>query len=175
MAPKSKKKKDKKEPDRLLIVGKPDYERCDNKVVSARYSPLTFLPVVRINHLWTDRFLFSFSLINLFRNAFWMGIPSLILIILIFSHSLVGDTRTIPTVRECVFFTYGWIDVFRDILGFVWQCYLTMDDLRYVLFVPWLYDINILVWIDSLISLNQKNWNYARKVHWSLYYQYRYW
>ena len=60
MAPKSKKKKDKKEPDRLLIVGKPDYERCDNKVVSARYSPLTFLPVVRINHLWKDRFLFSF-------------------------------------------------------------------------------------------------------------------
>lgn len=41
------KKKDKKEPDRVLIAGKPDYERCDNKVVSARYTPLTFLPVVR--------------------------------------------------------------------------------------------------------------------------------
>ena len=42
------KKKNKKEPDRVLIAGKPDYERCDNKVVSARYTPLTFLPVVRL-------------------------------------------------------------------------------------------------------------------------------
>ena len=47
MSLKQRKKKDKKEPDRILIAGKPDYERCDNKVVSARYSLLTFLPVVR--------------------------------------------------------------------------------------------------------------------------------
>jgi hypothetical protein len=37
-----------KEPDRVLTLGKPDLERCDNKVVSARYNPITFFPVVRV-------------------------------------------------------------------------------------------------------------------------------
>jgi len=36
----------KKEPDRILIPGKPNLERCDNKVISARYTALTFVPVV---------------------------------------------------------------------------------------------------------------------------------
>lgn len=40
----------KKEPDRVLIPGKPDFEQCDNRVISARYSALTFVPVVRIYH-----------------------------------------------------------------------------------------------------------------------------
>ena len=40
----------KKEPDRVLIVGKPDSDRCDNKVVSARYTLLTFFPIVRCYH-----------------------------------------------------------------------------------------------------------------------------
>ena len=49
----NKKNKVKKvEPDRILIAGKPDYEQCDNKVVSARYSLLTFLPVVRIHDIY---------------------------------------------------------------------------------------------------------------------------
>lgn len=38
-------KKD-KEPDRILLPGKPDFDRCDNKVVSARYTIYNFLPVV---------------------------------------------------------------------------------------------------------------------------------
>ena len=41
------KKKKVKQPDRVLIPGRPDLERCDNKVVSARYTAVTFLPVVR--------------------------------------------------------------------------------------------------------------------------------
>jgi hypothetical protein len=41
------KKKKVKEPDRVLIPGRPDLERCDNKVVSARYNVVTFFPVVR--------------------------------------------------------------------------------------------------------------------------------
>jgi hypothetical protein len=41
------KKKKVKEPDRVLIPGRPDLDRCDNKVVSARYTAVTFLPVVR--------------------------------------------------------------------------------------------------------------------------------
>jgi hypothetical protein len=36
-----------KEPDRVLICGKPDFDRCDNKVTTARYTVVTFLPVVR--------------------------------------------------------------------------------------------------------------------------------
>ena len=40
-------KKKEKEPDRVLVPGKPDLERCDNKVVSARYTVYNFLPVVR--------------------------------------------------------------------------------------------------------------------------------
>jgi hypothetical protein len=35
-----------KEPDRVLICGRPDFDRCDNKVTTARYTALTFLPVV---------------------------------------------------------------------------------------------------------------------------------
>jgi hypothetical protein len=34
------------EADRLLVLGRPDYDRCDNKVVSARYTFYNFLPVV---------------------------------------------------------------------------------------------------------------------------------
>ena len=41
-------KKKVKEPDRVLIGGKPDLDQCDNKVVSARYTALNFLPVVRV-------------------------------------------------------------------------------------------------------------------------------
>ena len=41
-------KKKEKEPDRVLIPGKPDLDRCDNKVVSARYTIYNFLPVVRV-------------------------------------------------------------------------------------------------------------------------------
>jgi hypothetical protein len=36
-----------KEPDRVLICGRPDFDRCDNQVTTARYTALTFLPVVR--------------------------------------------------------------------------------------------------------------------------------
>ena len=36
-----------KEPDRVLICGKPDFDRCDNQVTTARYTALTFFPVVR--------------------------------------------------------------------------------------------------------------------------------
>ena len=41
------KEKKVKEPDRILMPGRPDLEQCDNKVVSARYTAVTFLPVVR--------------------------------------------------------------------------------------------------------------------------------
>lgn len=33
--------------ERILIAGKADYDRCDNKVKSARYTLLTFFPKVR--------------------------------------------------------------------------------------------------------------------------------
>jgi hypothetical protein len=38
--------KKKVEPDRVLILGKPDWNRCDNEVVSARYTLWTFFPKV---------------------------------------------------------------------------------------------------------------------------------
>jgi hypothetical protein len=44
MAPKA--KKETPEADRELIVGQGDYNRCDNKVVSARYTLWNFLPIV---------------------------------------------------------------------------------------------------------------------------------
>jgi hypothetical protein len=34
------------EPDRVLICGRPDFARCDNQVRTARYTLVTFLPVV---------------------------------------------------------------------------------------------------------------------------------
>jgi hypothetical protein len=40
-----------KEPEtleRILIAGKANFERCDNKVKSARYTMLTFFPKVRV-------------------------------------------------------------------------------------------------------------------------------
>jgi hypothetical protein len=36
----------KDEGDRILVAGRPDYERCDNKVITSKYTLLTFLPVV---------------------------------------------------------------------------------------------------------------------------------
>jgi hypothetical protein len=36
-------------PDRILVPGKSNLDRCDNKVVSARYTALTFFPVVRVS------------------------------------------------------------------------------------------------------------------------------
>ena len=41
------KKTAKKEPNRLLTPGKPDFQRCDNQVITAIYTPLSFLPMVR--------------------------------------------------------------------------------------------------------------------------------
>ena len=41
-------KKKEKEPDRILLPGKPDYEQVDNKVVSARYTLITFFPMVSL-------------------------------------------------------------------------------------------------------------------------------
>lgn len=38
----------KKEPDRILIPGRPDLERCDNRVISARYSFYNFVPVATL-------------------------------------------------------------------------------------------------------------------------------
>ena len=45
------KKEKAKEPDRILIAGKPDLDRCNNEVVSARYTALNFIPVVRVDTL----------------------------------------------------------------------------------------------------------------------------
>jgi hypothetical protein len=41
-----KKKKAAAEPDRVLVCGRPDFARCDNQVRTARYTLVTFLPVV---------------------------------------------------------------------------------------------------------------------------------
>lgn len=35
--------------DRVLVVGRPNYERCDNTIITARYTLLTFLPVVSVD------------------------------------------------------------------------------------------------------------------------------
>jgi len=36
---------EKDEDDRVLLAGKPDYERCDNKICTSKYTLLSFLPV----------------------------------------------------------------------------------------------------------------------------------
>lgn len=46
-----------REPDRILVPGRPDYERCDNKVVSARYTLYSFVFVVRVERKRTDCYL----------------------------------------------------------------------------------------------------------------------
>jgi hypothetical protein len=38
--------------DCVLIAGKPNYEKCDNKVKSARYTMLNFFPKVRLFFLF---------------------------------------------------------------------------------------------------------------------------
>jgi hypothetical protein len=35
-----------REPDRVLVAGRPDFDRCDNKVISARYTMASFFPKV---------------------------------------------------------------------------------------------------------------------------------
>ena len=39
-------KKEEPEADRVLIPGRPSLDRCDNKVVSAKYTAWNFLPLV---------------------------------------------------------------------------------------------------------------------------------
>lgn len=46
MPGKARNKKNKHQDDRLLVVGRPEYDRVDNKVVSARYTVWNFLPKV---------------------------------------------------------------------------------------------------------------------------------
>jgi hypothetical protein len=48
-----------KKADRILIAAKGELDQCDNKVVSARYTLITFFPLVRSKHL-------SYDLISLF-------------------------------------------------------------------------------------------------------------
>lgn len=33
--------------DRVLIAGKPDYNRCDNMITTSKYTVWSFLPLVR--------------------------------------------------------------------------------------------------------------------------------
>jgi hypothetical protein len=35
------------EGDRVLLAGKPNYDRCDNMITTSRYTTWNFLPVVR--------------------------------------------------------------------------------------------------------------------------------
>jgi hypothetical protein len=35
------------ETQRIIVVGRPDYERCDNKISTSKYNVFTFLPIVR--------------------------------------------------------------------------------------------------------------------------------
>jgi hypothetical protein len=39
-------KAQKDEGPRLLLAGRPDLERCDNKISTSKYSLLSFIPVV---------------------------------------------------------------------------------------------------------------------------------
>ena len=43
------------EPDRVLIPGRPDLERCDNEVVSAKYTVWNFFPKVSESYVWIMR------------------------------------------------------------------------------------------------------------------------
>lgn len=33
--------------DRVLVAGLPDYTRCDNTLITSKYTPWNFLPLVR--------------------------------------------------------------------------------------------------------------------------------
>ena len=42
--------------ERLLLAGRPDFERCDNNVVTAKYTALTFLPMVsESQYIWEQQ------------------------------------------------------------------------------------------------------------------------
>ena len=45
-----------KKADRILITGRADYDQCDNQVISARYTLLSFFPLVRC------KFFFGFEI-----------------------------------------------------------------------------------------------------------------
>lgn len=40
--------------DRILIAGRPNLERCDNKITTYKYTIWSFLPVVSPKLLWYD-------------------------------------------------------------------------------------------------------------------------
>ena len=38
---------DGEETERVLTAGRPNFDRCDNKIITAKYTALSFLPMVR--------------------------------------------------------------------------------------------------------------------------------
>jgi hypothetical protein len=93
--------------DRVLIAGKAHYDRCDNKVKSARYTLFTFFPKVRC-----CRWCCFFKQKNQHDNVeeCWMNevcknySPFILLIFLI----TVGNTRTIPSICQSILLR-GWM------------------------------------------------------------------
>ena len=39
---------DHEETERILVAGRPDYSRCDNTVITAKFTAWTFLPLVSL-------------------------------------------------------------------------------------------------------------------------------
>lgn len=58
------------EPDRVLVLGRADYDRCDNEVISARYNAFSFFPkvsflqVIIVEKTWIQRTFQSFDTWN---------------------------------------------------------------------------------------------------------------
>jgi len=84
--------KEKAESDRILVVGKGEFDRCDNEVISARYTVLSFFPKVRkfllqINDCFVvcffsgstraDFFLSFFFALNIIYRLFWSNFGAL--------------------------------------------------------------------------------------------------
>ena len=45
---------DGEETERVLTAGRPNFDRCDNKIITAKYTALSFLPMVRGNKYALD-------------------------------------------------------------------------------------------------------------------------
>jgi hypothetical protein len=112
------KKDKKKEPDRVLLAGKPDYERCDNKVLSARYTPLNFFPVVSRGLCVGRRVVYFYSIKCLIlKSGTRKSAADNAHLRTFLTRAVVpaGPGGTVSTLCQCLLFVHWWYYVCRAV------------------------------------------------------------
>ena len=107
--------------DRLLIPGQPDFTRCDNTLITSKYTFLNFLPIVSIDGLIESIWILS----RLFRVDLVLSCTSFFTIL---QQSMTDHQKPISQIRKHVLFDSGIHHVGWDTLSTIVQVRLFSID-----------------------------------------------